>query len=284
MTAPIAHRSPEGTLPSRRRLTYEEVIDYIARDPDKVKYPNRQAKFLRNSFELSFLDTLNFEKLQEQQLKAQKFQVSRQAIQEAAVANRTSAVAEETRTSMDAPLMLPSAPPQRGGFPRNLGYGPLRIATGVARGIFGVGRDFITAPWSFEPPTYYTYPDPPSEEVATHPFDLIFGNVSQALARDQALRESMSHEVAHGSSSSSSWGWGHEPDPPVTLPDETERVGWWNMRLAERIQEEQPVPRKKHFENARESLEETRKQEWSIIPYVPNPGKTVRYMADLLAA
>ena len=34
--------------------TYEELIDYIERDPVKIKYPNRSAKLLRHSFQLSF--------------------------------------------------------------------------------------------------------------------------------------------------------------------------------------------------------------------------------------
>ena len=45
----MAQRSQMHTLP-----TYEELIDYIERDPVKIKYPNRSAKFLRNSFQLSF--------------------------------------------------------------------------------------------------------------------------------------------------------------------------------------------------------------------------------------
>ena len=39
----------------RRKPTYEEVIDYIENDPDKIKYPHRAAKFLRNAFQLSQL-------------------------------------------------------------------------------------------------------------------------------------------------------------------------------------------------------------------------------------
>jgi len=34
--------------------TYEELIDYIERDPYKIEYPNRSATFLRNSFQLGF--------------------------------------------------------------------------------------------------------------------------------------------------------------------------------------------------------------------------------------
>jgi hypothetical protein len=33
----------------RRKPTYEEVIDYIENDPDKIKYPNRAARTLRNT-------------------------------------------------------------------------------------------------------------------------------------------------------------------------------------------------------------------------------------------
>ena len=40
----------------RRKPTYEEVIDYIEDDPGKIKCPNRQAKLLRHTFQLSQLD------------------------------------------------------------------------------------------------------------------------------------------------------------------------------------------------------------------------------------
>ena len=39
-----------------RRQTYEEVLEYIYEDPDKIKYPDRAAKYLRNTFQLSQLD------------------------------------------------------------------------------------------------------------------------------------------------------------------------------------------------------------------------------------
>ena len=47
--------------------TNEELIDYIETDPYKIKYPNRGAKFLRNSFQLSFLDHFTTETLNVQQ-------------------------------------------------------------------------------------------------------------------------------------------------------------------------------------------------------------------------
>ena len=109
MTTAIAGRSPEGILPSRRRLTYEEVIDYIARDPDKVKYPDRQAKFLRNSFQLSFLDAQNLETMQEQQVKARRFEAAQIALHDAAVENASSVIMERARKQ---PRPTPLANPQ----------------------------------------------------------------------------------------------------------------------------------------------------------------------------
>ena len=47
--------------------TYDELLDYIQEDPDKVKYPNRAATILRRSFEFSQLDgigNLELEKMQ----------------------------------------------------------------------------------------------------------------------------------------------------------------------------------------------------------------------------
>ena len=41
-----------------KRESYEDVINYLLNDPDKVQYPNRLAKFIRNSPQLTnLLDT-----------------------------------------------------------------------------------------------------------------------------------------------------------------------------------------------------------------------------------
>jgi len=50
----------------QKRPTYEEVANYIAKDPDKIKYPNRRASIIRNSFELSQLDGLGQFKMDRQ--------------------------------------------------------------------------------------------------------------------------------------------------------------------------------------------------------------------------
>ena len=58
--------------------TYDELLDYIQEDPDKVKYPNRTATILRRSFELSQLDgigNLELEKMQVRKLVAEDKEV-----------------------------------------------------------------------------------------------------------------------------------------------------------------------------------------------------------------
>lgn len=49
--------------------TYDQLLDYIQEDPDKVKYPNRAATILRRSFELSQLDGVGMLELERMQLK-----------------------------------------------------------------------------------------------------------------------------------------------------------------------------------------------------------------------
>ena len=54
------------------RKTFEEVIDFIQNDKTKIKQPNRKAKFLRNSFELSQLDGVGMILMEQQQLREMK--------------------------------------------------------------------------------------------------------------------------------------------------------------------------------------------------------------------
>ena len=58
----------------KRRQTYEEVVDYIEDDKDKIKYPDRTAKQLRNTFELSQLDGVGMQLMEQQQLQEMKHQ------------------------------------------------------------------------------------------------------------------------------------------------------------------------------------------------------------------
>ena len=53
----------------KQRKTFEEVMEFIQNDKTKVNYPDRKAKFLRNSFELSQLDGVGMMLLEQQQFR-----------------------------------------------------------------------------------------------------------------------------------------------------------------------------------------------------------------------
>ena len=52
----------------KRRQTYEEVIDYIENenDNDEISYPDRTARELRKTFELSQLDGVGMQLMEQQ--------------------------------------------------------------------------------------------------------------------------------------------------------------------------------------------------------------------------
>jgi len=287
MTTAIAHRSPEGTLPSRRRLTYEEVIDYIARDPDKIKYPNRQAKILRNSFELSFLDTLNFEQLQEQQLRAQKFQVGQMAIQQAAVDNGTSAVAEAVLQPSSAivPATRNANPVNPVNVRNRIGLEILRaglqlprnmLLGGVAQGkeMFNAlfpralteeekiktwgsieaykqwERDFEQERWDY----WYASPDPnpPAKEAAKPDPDSWW-----FAAKNMFIGEN--NEAPEHSSTASGSGDNPYTPPPV-------RPGWHDRDVDTRLDHEPQRGKRKSVNN---DLVDVNAQSNNIMPKVP---------------
>ena len=76
----MAITAQQATHILHKRPIYEDVIQYIEQDPDKIKYPNREAKFLRNSFQLSFFDTSNHELLEKQQKNLAKAQIAQEEI------------------------------------------------------------------------------------------------------------------------------------------------------------------------------------------------------------
>ena len=73
----------------RRKPTYEEVIDYIENDPDKIKYPNRAANDLRNTFQLSQVDGMGRAILEQQQAEEMKERVKYYQVHQLAVQNDT---------------------------------------------------------------------------------------------------------------------------------------------------------------------------------------------------
>ena len=66
----------------RKRLSYDEMVDYVENDKQKIKFPNRQATFLRNSPFLSQFDGDSFIDLEEQENK-----MNRERLKEVAVRN-----------------------------------------------------------------------------------------------------------------------------------------------------------------------------------------------------
>ena len=75
----------------RRKPTYEEVISYIEKDPDKIKYPNRAAKFLRSTFQLSQIDGMGQALLEQQQVEEVKERLKDYQIRQLALQNDTDA-------------------------------------------------------------------------------------------------------------------------------------------------------------------------------------------------
>ena len=74
----------------RRKQTYEEIIDYIENDPDKTQYPNRAAKYLRNTFQLSQLDGMGQALLEQQEANEMAERVKDYQLKELADQNETS--------------------------------------------------------------------------------------------------------------------------------------------------------------------------------------------------
>ena len=74
----------------RRKQTYEEIIDYIENDPDKIQYPNRAAKYLRNTFQLSQLDGMGQALLEQQEVNEMAERVNNYQLKELADHNETS--------------------------------------------------------------------------------------------------------------------------------------------------------------------------------------------------
>ena len=56
----------------RRKPTYNELINYLEFEQPKIKYPNRDATFLRNSHYLSQFDNDSWIDLEEQEQNIEK--------------------------------------------------------------------------------------------------------------------------------------------------------------------------------------------------------------------
>ena len=81
----------------RRKQTYEEIIDYIQNDQDKIKYPDRTAKFIRNTFQLSQLDGMGQALLEQQETNEMAERVKDYQLKELADQNETSKRIEDAK-------------------------------------------------------------------------------------------------------------------------------------------------------------------------------------------
>ena len=79
-----------------KRPTFDELIEYIEDDPDKVKYPDRKAKFARQSFQLSVLDNFGQAQLEQQQINAMKNKIAQYKLNDLAQQNATSVLIEQS--------------------------------------------------------------------------------------------------------------------------------------------------------------------------------------------
>ena len=76
------------------RKTFDEVIDFVQNDKTKIKYPDRKAKFLRHSFELSQLDGVGMILMEQQQLREMK-QREKEHLLRQLVSNTSKSTTEE---------------------------------------------------------------------------------------------------------------------------------------------------------------------------------------------
>ena len=70
----------------RKRESYNEIVDYLENKQEKINYPNRFAKQIRNSPELSNLldgEGMGAVEMEEQQLKAMEHEQAEQAVRQA---------------------------------------------------------------------------------------------------------------------------------------------------------------------------------------------------------
>ena len=137
----------------RRKQTYEEIIDYIQNDQDKIKYPNRTAKFLRNTFQLSQLDGMGQALLEQQGVNEMAERVKDYQLNELADQNETSkriedAKSKSTQTITEQPASSSSGGGgSSGGGVRSLGAKVVGgvitavpyVASGAGQVVSGVG-------------------------------------------------------------------------------------------------------------------------------------------------
>ena len=89
----------------RKRESYDDLVSYIERDPNKIRYPNRAATFQEQSHYMKHLGGEDYIAMEEQQLRASKEKVKEDIIRERAGGEATSVlVREEVRREAPPPM------------------------------------------------------------------------------------------------------------------------------------------------------------------------------------
>ena len=93
----------------RQKPSYNELVDEIATD-QKIKLPDRRAKFMRDSPYLSFLDNETYLEMEDQQNKLNAQQQAQQTIQQ--VASSSGQTASVLRSQVTNPFGGGRSPPR----------------------------------------------------------------------------------------------------------------------------------------------------------------------------
>jgi hypothetical protein len=56
----------------RKRESYDDLVNYIETDPNKIRYPNRTATFIERSHYMKHLGGEDYIEMEEQQIRASK--------------------------------------------------------------------------------------------------------------------------------------------------------------------------------------------------------------------
>ena len=126
----------------RRKQTYEDIIDYIENDPDKIQYPNRAAKYLRNTFQLSQLDGMGQALLEQQEINEMAERVKYYQLKELADQNETSKIIEDAKNTSPQPITeqpASSSGSRSGGVIPGIGS----VVGGVASGVGSMVRGAV---------------------------------------------------------------------------------------------------------------------------------------------
>lgn len=178
----------------RPKPTYEEIIDYIENDPDKVKYPNRAAKLIRNTFQLSQLDGVGQALLEQQEAEAMKEKVKDYQLQQLAIQNDTDVKRQRAiQQGSTSPVIQEStqAQPhiQTGGSSSS---GILRhVAGGVVSGVGTIARGIVSV---MNPFGSHASPVPSEmeESIADYEEEQISKKMSEETRKSQKTASSRS--------------------------------------------------------------------------------------------